>query len=241
MAWRCRPAVAAGSGTRRATDAGRLRSLPLTAQGSIPKDEGGDVASDRIHRPHRHWRSGSRRSQAVLRRAHGRPRPPRVVRHWPRRTAQLRARRRCGRTTVLLPSRGTDDLLTPRDGPSSPRIPGLEPRGRSRSAPVGSYTRRHHPRRAQRVPQYGPHCFATYWLDPHGIKLEAVCHTPEEAEAPSSGGRAAAGFGLGRPPLRRARRVKASPGASRRQSASRHALRLEGVHGCALLTRVGLR
>jgi len=30
-------------------------------------------------------------------------------------------------------------------------------------------------------PQYGPHCFATYWLDPHGIKLEAVCHTPDES------------------------------------------------------------
>ena len=30
-------------------------------------------------------------------------------------------------------------------------------------------------------PQYGPHCFATYWLDPHGIKLEAVCHRPEES------------------------------------------------------------
>jgi catechol 2,3-dioxygenase-like lactoylglutathione lyase family enzyme len=30
-------------------------------------------------------------------------------------------------------------------------------------------------------PQYGEHCFATYWLDPHGIKLEAVCHTPEES------------------------------------------------------------
>ena len=30
-------------------------------------------------------------------------------------------------------------------------------------------------------PQYGPHCFAVYWLDPHGIKLEAVCHTPEES------------------------------------------------------------
>ena len=29
-------------------------------------------------------------------------------------------------------------------------------------------------------PQYGPHCFATYWLDPHGFKLEAVCHTPED-------------------------------------------------------------
>ena len=29
-------------------------------------------------------------------------------------------------------------------------------------------------------PQYGEHCFATYWLDPHGIKLEAVCHAPEE-------------------------------------------------------------
>jgi catechol 2,3-dioxygenase-like lactoylglutathione lyase family enzyme len=31
-------------------------------------------------------------------------------------------------------------------------------------------------------PQYGEHCFATYWLDPHGFKLEAVCHTPEEPE-----------------------------------------------------------
>jgi catechol 2,3-dioxygenase-like lactoylglutathione lyase family enzyme len=30
-------------------------------------------------------------------------------------------------------------------------------------------------------PQYGEHCYATYWLDPHGIKLEAVCHTPEES------------------------------------------------------------
>ena len=30
-------------------------------------------------------------------------------------------------------------------------------------------------------PQYGPDCFATYWLDPHGFKLEAVCHTPEES------------------------------------------------------------
>jgi catechol 2,3-dioxygenase-like lactoylglutathione lyase family enzyme len=30
-------------------------------------------------------------------------------------------------------------------------------------------------------PQYGEHCFATYWLDPHGFKLEAVCHTPEQA------------------------------------------------------------
>jgi catechol 2,3-dioxygenase-like lactoylglutathione lyase family enzyme len=30
-------------------------------------------------------------------------------------------------------------------------------------------------------PQYGPHCFATYWLDPHGFKLEAVCHSPDES------------------------------------------------------------
>ena len=29
-------------------------------------------------------------------------------------------------------------------------------------------------------PQYGPQCFATYWLDPHGFKLEAVCHVPDE-------------------------------------------------------------
>jgi catechol 2,3-dioxygenase-like lactoylglutathione lyase family enzyme len=32
----------------------------------------------------------------------------------------------------------------------------------------------------QEFPQYGEHCFATYWLDPHGFKLEAVCHSPEE-------------------------------------------------------------
>lgn len=31
----------------------------------------------------------------------------------------------------------------------------------------------------QGFPQYGEHCYATYWLDPHGFKLEAVCHTPE--------------------------------------------------------------
>jgi len=31
----------------------------------------------------------------------------------------------------------------------------------------------------QEFPQYGEHCFATYWLDPHGFKLEAVCHAPE--------------------------------------------------------------
>jgi hypothetical protein len=29
-------------------------------------------------------------------------------------------------------------------------------------------------------PQYGEHCFATYWLDPHGFKLEAVCHSPDD-------------------------------------------------------------
>jgi catechol 2,3-dioxygenase-like lactoylglutathione lyase family enzyme len=33
----------------------------------------------------------------------------------------------------------------------------------------------------QEFPQYGPDCFATYWLDPHGFKLEAVSHTPEES------------------------------------------------------------
>lgn len=34
------------------------------------------------------------------------------------------------------------------------------------------------------LPQYGEHCFATYWLDPHGFKLEAVCHEPEESYRP---------------------------------------------------------
>jgi catechol 2,3-dioxygenase-like lactoylglutathione lyase family enzyme len=30
-------------------------------------------------------------------------------------------------------------------------------------------------------PEYGEHCYATYFLDPHGIKLEVVCHTPDTA------------------------------------------------------------
>ena len=31
-------------------------------------------------------------------------------------------------------------------------------------------------------PEYGVH-YATYWLDPHGFKLEVVCHAPEEGGA----------------------------------------------------------
>jgi len=30
--------------------------------------------------------------------------------------------------------------------------------------------------------KYGEHCYATYWLDPHGFKLEAVCHSPERSQ-----------------------------------------------------------
>lgn len=33
----------------------------------------------------------------------------------------------------------------------------------------------------QEFPQYGPHCYATYWPDPHGFKLEAVCHAVDES------------------------------------------------------------
>ena len=29
-------------------------------------------------------------------------------------------------------------------------------------------------------PEYGQH-YATYWLDPHGIMLEAACHAPQES------------------------------------------------------------
>ena len=30
--------------------------------------------------------------------------------------------------------------------------------------------------------EYGEHCYATFWLDPHGFMLEAVSHTPELAD-----------------------------------------------------------
>jgi len=32
----------------------------------------------------------------------------------------------------------------------------------------------------QEFPQYPPPYFATFWLDPHGFKLEAVCHHDAE-------------------------------------------------------------
>jgi catechol 2,3-dioxygenase-like lactoylglutathione lyase family enzyme len=32
-------------------------------------------------------------------------------------------------------------------------------------------------------PEYGKHCYATYFLDPHGFMLEAVCHAPPEESA----------------------------------------------------------
>lgn len=28
------------------------------------------------------------------------------------------------------------------------------------------------------VPQYGPHCYATFFLDPHGFMIEVVSHEP---------------------------------------------------------------
>jgi len=30
------------------------------------------------------------------------------------------------------------------------------------------------------LPQFGEHCYATYFLDPHGFMLEAVCHSPPD-------------------------------------------------------------
>jgi catechol 2,3-dioxygenase-like lactoylglutathione lyase family enzyme len=30
-------------------------------------------------------------------------------------------------------------------------------------------------------PEYGQHCYATFFLDPHGFMLEVVCHQPQEA------------------------------------------------------------
>ena len=33
----------------------------------------------------------------------------------------------------------------------------------------------------QEFPQYGTH-YAAYWLDPHGIKLEVVCHKDGESD-----------------------------------------------------------
>jgi catechol 2,3-dioxygenase-like lactoylglutathione lyase family enzyme len=39
----------------------------------------------------------------------------------------------------------------------------------------------------QAFPEYGPDCYATFFLDPHGFMLEAVCHTAEAAESGGPG------------------------------------------------------
>jgi catechol 2,3-dioxygenase-like lactoylglutathione lyase family enzyme len=65
-------------------------------------------------------------------------------------------------------------------GPSSHRVPRRQPIDRPASPRVGPFPRGRHSRRTNEFPQYGEHCYATYWLDPHGFKLEAVCHSPEE-------------------------------------------------------------
>jgi catechol 2,3-dioxygenase-like lactoylglutathione lyase family enzyme len=33
-------------------------------------------------------------------------------------------------------------------------------------------------------PEYGPDCYATYFLDPHGLKIEVVCQTSERTNTP---------------------------------------------------------
>jgi hypothetical protein len=35
-------------------------------------------------------------------------------------------------------------------------------------------------RKPRVFPEYGPDFYATFWLDPHGIMLEAVSYAPEE-------------------------------------------------------------
>ena len=31
-------------------------------------------------------------------------------------------------------------------------------------------------------PEYGEHCFATFFADPHGVMLEVLCHEPDEVD-----------------------------------------------------------
>jgi hypothetical protein len=43
-------------------------------------------------------------------------------------------------------------------------------------------------RRPRIFPEYGPDFYATFWLDPHGIMLEAVSYAPEEPPAGEQNG-----------------------------------------------------
>ena len=111
------------------------------------------------------------------------PRAPRVVRDSVPGTTSTMGQTVLKARSVLLPSRRAGYLLTPAARPSSPRILGREQSTvqeahqwvRARDAIILD--------EPQEFPQYGPHCFATCWLDPHGFKLEAVGHAPEESWA----------------------------------------------------------
>jgi catechol 2,3-dioxygenase-like lactoylglutathione lyase family enzyme len=86
-----------------------------------------------------------------------------------------------GSQLCLLPGGGTRHLFAPRHGASPPRIPRCEQGGRPGSARMARAQESVILDEPREFPQYGEHCFATYWLDPHGFKLEAVCHSPEES------------------------------------------------------------
>ena len=94
-------------------------------------------------------------------------------------TAQLRAGRSARLAAVLLLVKPGSYFARP-TGVPSPRVPGRE------QAVVRDAHRWARERDAvildepQEFPRSGEHCFATYWLDPHGFKLEAVTHARGE-------------------------------------------------------------
>jgi catechol 2,3-dioxygenase-like lactoylglutathione lyase family enzyme len=120
----------------------------MKAGGIRPSRRGGRV-TNRIHRPHRHCRSGPRWGEAVLRRPHAKhanQAPTRATKRGLQHIAFVVESRGVVREAYQWACAHNAEILN-------------EPR---------------------EFPEYGQH-YATYWLDPHGFVLEAVCHGPDAA------------------------------------------------------------
>jgi len=93
------------------------------------------------------------------------------------------------RGTFLFPYEATEDRRYTREATGLQHLAFMVPT-RSAVHQVHAYALRTsgvvlHP--PQDWPQYPPQYFATFWLDPFGIMLEAVCHHVATEPSPSAG------------------------------------------------------
>ena len=87
-----------------------------------------------------------------------------------------------GGAGVPLPRPGGGRLLAAPHRAAAPGLPGAE-RGDVRRVHAWVEARGDTVIHAPRAfPEYGEHCYATFFSDLHGVMLEVLCHAPEETD-----------------------------------------------------------